>query len=83
MFRLSQRRPSENQIRKKARNEIDSNWMFYRPIVSGLTQIPWAELQSAHPFDLLIYELLTHDMRKFQESIVYRVVMVDPDKIRQ
>jgi len=83
MKSLSDPKPTEREIWQKASEEIRDNWMHWNPVIVGITQIPYEEIQDAHPLDLVIFDQVARDRREYQESLRHGVVMLDPEKLRR
>ncbi len=79
-MRLSQERPTEREIRKKAEDHIRKYSMVFNPVIAGMVAIPYEEIKNAHPFDLVVWDIVMRDKIEFEENRVIRAELVERRK---
>lgn len=79
-MKLLQERPTEREIRKKAESYIRKHSMVFNPVIAGLVSIPFEEIKNAHPFDLVVWDMVMRDKIEFEENRVIRAELVERRK---
>lgn len=80
MFPIWKSSPKSDQIRERAKKELNRRFGFYKPFVIGMAMVSEDTLRTATPFELILWDEVSTLRETFLDSKVINAQLVERKK---